>query len=215
MLEKKTLWAVTRAFNIVQRTVIVDEGKVLASKPINSGDDEYYPISWDNYLCYLDTYEQAKDYVEKESAAIRDMVPKVRSFIARMDYYRLRKTLGIEMKEYLGYYAEKPDHDDDDERYQDECKYAKLLETFILNRMLNIDGFFIPLDQVRHVKWFGKNGADNDDPDDWKAVLTMTNGDEFETCSKEEVRLVWAVFGKNVGQYYIDNNFDYNKDEEE
>ena len=212
MLEKKTLWAVTRAFNIVQRTVIVDEGKILVSKNINSGDDEYYPNDG-VYLCYFDTYEQAKDYVENESAAIREMVPKVRNFIVRMDYYRLRKTLGIERKEYLGDYAEKPDPDDD-ERYQDECKYAKMLETFILNRMLNIDGFFIPLDQVRHVKWFGKDGSDNDDPDDWKARLTMTNGDEFETCSKEEVRLVWAVFGKYVGQYYIDNNFDYNKDEE-
>lgn len=214
MLEKKTLWAVTRAFNIVQRTVIVDEGKVLASKPINSGDDEYYPTSWDNYLCYFDTYEQAKDYVENESAAIREMVPKVRSFIVRMDYYGLRKTLGIERKEYLGDYAEKPDPNDD-ERYYDECKYAKMLETFIRNRMLNIDGFFIPFDQVRHVKWFGKNGYDDDDPEGWKARLTMTNGDEFDTCSKEEVRLVWAVFGKYVGQYYIDNNFDYNKDEEE
>ena len=205
----------TRAFNIVQRTVIVDEGKVLASKPINSGDNEYYPNRGD-YLCYFDTYEQAKDYVEKESAAIREMVPKVRSFIERLEYYRLRKNLGIERKEYLGDYAEEPDPDDGDyERYKDECKYAKLLETFILNRMLNIDGFFIPFDQVRHVKWFGKNGYDDDDPEGWKAVLTMTNGDEFETCSKEEVRLVWAVFGKYVGQYYIDNNFDYNKDEEE
>ena len=212
MLEKKTLWAVTRAFNIVQRTVIVDEGKILVSKSINSGDDEYYPNDG-VYLCYFDTYEQAKDYVENESAAIREMVPKVRNFIVRMDYYRLRKTLGIERKEYLGDYAEKPDPDDD-ECYQDECKYAIMLETFIRNRMLNIDGFFIPFDQVRHVKWFGKDGSDNDDPDDWKAVLTMTNGDEFETCSKEEVRLVWAVFGKYVGQYYIDNNFDYNKDEE-
>lgn len=214
MLEKKTLWAVTRAFNIVQRKAIVDEGKILVSKHISSGDDEYYPNDG-VYLCYFDTYEQAKDYVENESAAIREMVPKVRRFIVKMDYYRLRKTLGIERKEYLGSYAEKPDHDDDDERYQDECKYAKMLETFILNRMLNIDGFFIPFDQVRHVKWFGKNGYDDDDPEGWKAVLTMTNGDEFETCSKEEVRLVWAVFGKYVGQYYIDNNFDYNKDEEE
>ena len=212
MLEKKTLWAVTRGLNISQRTVIVDEGKILVSKDIDAKDNEYYP-TYGDYICNFDTYEQAKDYMENESEAIREMVPKVRSFIERLDYYRLRKNLGIEKKEYLGSYAEEPD--DDDELYQDECKYAKMLETFIRNRMLNIDGFFIPFDQVRHVKWFGKDDTYDADPEGWKAVLTMTNGDEFETCSKEEVRLVWAVFGKYVGQYYIDNNFDYNKDEEE
>ena len=40
MLEKKTLWAVTRGLNICQRTVIVDEGKVLVSKDIDAKYDE-------------------------------------------------------------------------------------------------------------------------------------------------------------------------------
>lgn len=211
MIEKKTVWAVTRDFEIIERVAIIEDGEVLMSKNPN---DEGYGMGWD-ILRYCETEEMAKEWMENEEKSIRDMIPKVKKFIDSMDSrYGLRKKLGIEKKDYLGTYGEDRKSYYQDE-YNKEQDYSKKLEVFIKSRMLNIDGRMIPIDQVREVQWFAVEDADEYEPYHWKAVLTTTNGNEYSTRSAEDVRLIWATIGKCIGSWFIDNDIDYDKDTED
>lgn len=212
MIEKKTLWAVSRDLEVKPKIVIIDDGKVLACK--NTEDEDYDGSLW-GISKMFDTEEEALAYAEKEKQHIRDMVPKVREFIGRMEFWDgLRERLGIKKKDYLGncvgncreYYKE----------YRIESDYSEKLEVFVRSRMLNIGGWMLPVDDVKRVQWFFHN-EDGDECDDfyWLAKLTMADGTTVNTGSEVEVRLVKAVFGKNSGIYYIDNDFNYDEDEEE
>jgi hypothetical protein len=211
MIEKKTLWAVTRDLEIVERVAIIEDGKVLMSKKPDSKDSDY-GTGW-SLLRYFDTKEMAKEWTENEEKFIRDMIQKVKAFVESMDSrYGLRKRLGIEKKDYLGFYGE--DHRGDYwKEYSEEQDYAKKLEVFIKSRMLNINGRMIPIDQVREIKWYAVEDAEEDDPYQWKAVLTTTNGDECSTRCAEEVRLIWATIGKCLSTWFVDNDIDYNKED--
>ena len=143
------------------------------------------------------------------------MIPKVKKFIESMDFrYELREKLGIERKDYLGSYGEDRRISYLDE-YNEEQDYSKKLEVFIKSRMLNIDGYMIPIDQVREIQWYAIEDAEEYEPGQWKAVLTATNGDEYSTNCVEDVRLIWATIGKCIGSRFIDNDIDYDKDEED
>ena len=94
MIEKKTAWAVTRDFEIIERVAIIEDGKVLMSKNPNDKNSEY-GTGWD-LLRYFETEEMAKEWIENEEKSVRDMIPKVKKFIESMDFrYELRKKLGI------------------------------------------------------------------------------------------------------------------------
>ena len=75
----------------------------------------------------------------EQEQEIRDMVPKVKRFIGRLDYmWDARERMGIKKEDYLGSYAN--DSGNNSRRWYDEEKeYAQKLETFIHSRMLNID----------------------------------------------------------------------------
>ena len=212
MIEKKTVWAVTRDFEIIERVAIIEDDEVLMSKNPNDKDSEY----GNRYILrYFKTEEMAKEWIENEEKSVRDMIPKVKEFIASMDVrYELRKKLGIEKKDYLGSYGEDRRSNYLDE-YNEEQDYSKKLEVFIKSRMLNIDGHMIPIDQVREIEWYAIEDADEYEPDQWKAVLTTTNGDEYSTRCVEDVRLIWATIGKCIGPRFIDNDIDYDKGEED
>lgn len=213
MIEKKTAWAVTRDFEIIERVAIIEDGKVLMSKNPNDKDSEY-GTGWD-ILHYFSSEEKAKEWMENEEKYIRDMIPKVKGFIESMDCrYELHKKLGIEKKDYLGTYVEDRRRSYWDE-YNEEQDYSKKLEVFIKSRMLNIAGRMIPIDQVREIQWYAVEDAEDYEPEQWKAVLTTTNGDEYSTGSVADVRLVWATIGKCIGSWFIDNDIDYDKDEED
>jgi hypothetical protein len=218
MIEKKTIWAVNRSLGIIEKTAIVEDGKVLAAKNVNSDDVDFGGYEY-NILRYFVTKEEANEWIEQEKKFIIKMVPKVKKFIERMDsLYDCRKKLGIEKSDYLGHYAE----DNAEDRYKnvrkwynDECDYANKLETFIKSRMLNIDGRMIPIDQVREVQWYGLDGAEETEPEQWKAALVTKNGGEITTCTVEDVRLIWATIGKCIGSWFIDNEIDYEKEDED
>ena len=213
MIEKKTVWAVTRDFEIIEKVAIIEGGKVLMSKNPNGKGFEY-GTGWD-ILHYCETEEKAKEWMENEEKSVRDMIPKVKNFIYSMDYrYELRKKLGIEKTDYLGSYGEDR-RSGYRKQYNEEQDYSKKLEVFIKSRMLNIDGCMIPIDQVREVQWYAIEDAEDYEPDQWKAVLTTTNGDEYSTGSVADVRLVWATIGKCIGSWFIDNDIDYDKDTED
>lgn len=206
------MWAVTRDFEIAERVAIVDEGKVLMSKKPGS-NDFCYTDGWD-LIRFFNSEESAKEWIENEENDIRAMVPKVRKFIDRMDsLWSVRDKLNIKKTDYLGR------HGIEDDGYRqmfiDEMNYAKKLETFAKCRMLNIDGHMIPIDKVREVKWYGCNSADEDSPNEWRAVLTTANGNEYVTSSEEDVRLVWATIGKCADNWSIDDDIDYSKEDEE
>lgn len=211
MIEKRTMWAVTRDLEIVEKIAILEDGKVLMSKNPNSKDSDY-GTGW-SLLHYFDTEEMAKEWTENEEKSVRDMIPKVKAFVESMDSrYGLRKRLGIEKKDYLGIYGE-------DRRagywkeYNEEQDYAKKLEVFIKSRMLNIDGRMIPIDQVREIEWYTVEDAEENDPSHWKAVLTTTNDDECSTRCAEEVRLIWATIGKCISTWFVDDEIDYDKED--
>ena len=211
MIEKKTMWAVTRDWEIVKKTVILNDGKLLAAKDEDAKDVFYKGFEFET-VKYLDTELEAEKFIGDEENYIRDMIPKVKKFIDKMDSrYELREKLGIKKTDYLGSYGE--DRRNYYRDYNKECFYAQKLENFIKSRMLNIDGYMIPVDQVREIKWYAIEDAEEYEPDQWKAVLTTTNGDEYSTCNEEDVRLIWATFGRSTS-WYIDNDIDYNKSED-
>ena len=213
MIEKKTAWAVTRDFEIIERVAIIEDDKVLMSKNKNSKDSEY-GTGW-RILGYFETEEMAKEWIENEEKSVRDMIPKVKQFIESMDSrYGLRKKLGIKKKDYLGSYSEDRRSSYLD-KYNEEKDYAKKLEVFIKSRMLNIDGRMIPIDQVREIQWYAVEDADEYEPGQWKAMMTTTNGDEYSTRCVEDVRLIWATIGKCISTWFIDNDIDYDKNDDD
>ena len=210
MIEKKQVWAVTRSLEVFEKTAIVENDKVLAAKNPEAKDSDYDGDEF-NILRYFDNEQVAKTWVEEQEKEIRDMVPKVKKFISRMDFdYDLRERLGIKNEDYLGRFA-KDNSSNQRQWYEDECEYAKKLETFIHSRMLNIDGHMIPIDEVKDVQWYGGENAEEYEADEWKAVITTKDGNQYSTCSAEDVRLVWATIGKVSGSWFIDEDIDYSK----
>lgn len=213
MIEKKTLWAVSTDLELKPKTVITDDGKVVACK---NEDDKWYDGTMWKIRKFFDTEDEAREYIAKEEAFIRDMVPTVRKFIDRMEMrYDLRQRLGIEKKDYLGDYANRPT-DNYRSEYLSDHQYAKKLEAFVRSRTLNIGGWSLPVDSVKRVQWFFHDEEGDEYEDcDWLAELTMTDGETVRTTSVEEVRLIKAVFGENSGTYFVDNDFDYSNDNED
>ena len=101
------------------------------------------------------------------------------------------------------------------DEYNEEQDYSKKLEVFIYSRMVYIDGLLIPIVQVVEIQWYAVEDAEEYEPDQWKAVLTTTNGDEYSTRCVEDVRLIWATIGKCISTWFVDNDIDYDKDEED
>ena len=211
MIEKKTVWAVNSDLEVSERTAIIEDGKLLACKV--SGDEHYDGTLW-RIRKVFDTEEDACAYIKEQEQYIRDMVPKVMDFINRMDMRsELLQRLGFEKKDYLGGYAKPSSYY---KEYQREEEYAEKLETFVRSRVLNIGGWMLPVGDVKKVQWFfNEDRGDEYEEGDWLAELTMADGETYRTGSRSEVRLVKTVFGENSGIYYIDNDFDYDKDEEE
>ena len=141
------------------------------------------------------------------------MVPKVKKFIERLDWsWEICERLGIKKEDYLGNHAK--DSSANTRRwYDNECKYARKLETFIRSRMLDIGSRLIPIGDVKQVKWWGHEDADEFGAEDWKALITTKDDEEYETESEEDVRLIWATIGKVSGNWFINNDFDYYKKE--
>lgn len=211
MIEKKTVWAVTTDLEIEAKTALVEDGKVLVAKGTDKNDTSYNGNEF-GVIRYFDTEEEAKKWVDSQEQEIRDMVPKVKRFIDRLDFmWDARERMGIKKADYLGSYAN--DSRSNHERwYNDEKAYAQKLETFIRCRMLNIDGHMIPIDEVKDVKWYGGENAEEYEADEWRAVLTTKDGNDYATCSAEDVRLIWAAIGKVSGSWFIDEDIDYDKD---
>ena len=214
MIEKRTMWAVTRQLEIETKTALVEDGRVLVAKDTDAKDSSYCGLDFET-IRYFDTEEEAKKWADEQEQEIRDMVPKVKRFIGRLAYmWDARERMGIKKEDYLGSYAN--DSGNNSRRwYDDECEYAKKLETFIRSRMLNIDGHMVPIDEVKDVQWYGGENAEEYEADEWKAVLTTKDGNEVTTCSAEDVRLIWATIGKVSGSWFIDEDIDYSKDNEE
>ena len=210
MIEKKTVWAVTRDLEIKAKTALVEDGQVLVAKDTDKKDTSYEGIEY-GVIRYFGTEEDAKKWADEQEQEIRDMVPKVKRFIDRLDYmWDARERMGIKKEDYLGSYAN--DSGNNIRRwYDDECEYAKKLETFIRSRMLNIDGHIIPIDEVKDVQWYGGENAEKYEADEWKAVITTKDGNDYATCSAEDVRLIWATIGKVSGSWFIDEDIDYSK----
>ena len=214
MIEKKTVWAVTRDLEIKAKTALVEDGQVLVAKDTDKKDTSYEGCEY-GVIRYFGTEEDAKKWADEQEQEIRDMVPKVKRFIDRLDYmWDARERMGIKKEDYLGSYAN-DSYNSSRLLYDDEREYAKKLETFIRSRMLNIDGHMIPIDEVKDVQWYGGENAEEYEADEWKAVITTKDGNDYATCSAEDVRLIWATIGKVSGSWFIDEDIDYSKSNNE
>lgn len=213
MIEKKTLWAVNSRLNVIEKTAIVEGGNMLVCKTAGKGDDAYSTQEY-SILKYFGTRKEAEEFAADEEKYITDMVPKVRKFIIRLDYHSsLMERLGIKREDYLGHYADTSSQHK--EWYDNECDYSRMLETYIRCGMLCISGYMIPADRICEVQWYGLSDADEWEAGQWKATLTTTNGEKYETGSENDVRLVWAVLGRASGNWFVDDDIDYDKDENE
>ena len=212
MTEKKTVWAVTYKLEIKEKVAIFEDGKLLAAKDVDAKDTEYKGNER-NVKVYSENKKEAEKWVKDTTTETREMVSKVKEFIDRMDlWWELREALGIKKEDYLDYYANR-DNGDRQRCLDEEREYAKKLETFIHSRRLDISGHMIPIDDVRDVKWYGVDAAEEYEPDEWKAVLTTKDGVSYTTCSKNDVRLIWATIGKVSGSWFIDNDIDYSSND--
>ena len=105
MIEKKTVWAVTRDLEIKAKTALVEDGQVLVAKDTDKKDTSYEGCEY-GVIRYFGTEEDAKKWADEQEQEIRDMVPKVKRFIERLDYMcDARERMGIKKEDYLGSYA--------------------------------------------------------------------------------------------------------------
>lgn len=215
MIEKRTVWAVTSEYAVVPKTVIMEDGRLLCAKNPDA-EDTMYDGNEFGVRHYAATEQEARQWIEERERSVRDMAPRVRKFLDQMYYdSAIRQRTGIEKKDYLGSYA--ADCDCTSSRgdwYDKEQEYTKQLETYIKSGMLTIDGYMLPASEVRRIKWYGHSGAEEYEPDEWQAELTTADGHTCKTDSANEVRLIWAVFGKTYDRgYYVDDDIDYDKSE--
>lgn len=210
MIKRETMWAVTRDLEIKEKTVILEDGKILAAKDIDANNTEYDGNEFE-VKSYFKTKNDAAEWIEKVKKETLELVPIVKRFIVRMDaWWQLADKLGIKKEDYLGKYATQPYSYED--LYDREHNYAEKLEVYIKSKMLNIGGYMIPVDQIKNIQWYGVQNAHEDEEDEWKAVIHTKDGIEVATHSVEDVRLIWATIGKVSGTWFIDD-INY-KDEE-
>ena len=209
------MWAVTRDLEIKEKVVIADGKRVVAcSDPVGNDKMECYSTPY-NILRFLDTEQDAVRFRDEEIRTCRETFPKVRAFIEKMSNIHADGTVfQFDRSEYLGIYADRSANSYYNE-YKGEQEYASKLGTYIKSGMLNLDGMMIPRGEVVRVKWFKHENTAEYDPFEWLAELTLRDDTEVRTGSEQDVRLVWAVLGKCSDIYYIDNDFAYDKNDDE
>lgn len=211
MIKRETMWAVTRDLEIKEKTVILEDGKILAAKDIDANNTAYDGDEFE-VKSYHKTKNDAAEWIERVKKETLELVPIVKRFIVRMDaWWQLADKLGIKKEDYLGKYAIQPYSYED--LYDREHNYAEKLETYIKSKMLNIGGHMIPVDQIKDIEWFGVENAHEDEEDEWKAVIHTIDGIEVATDSGENVRLIWATIGKVSGTWFIDDDINYEDEE--
>lgn len=211
MIKRETMWAVTRDLEIKEKTVILEDGKILAAKDIDANNTEYDGDEFE-VKSYHKTKNDAAEWIEKVKKETLELVPIVKRFIVRMDaWWQLADKLGIKKDDYLGKYAIQAYSYED--LYDREHNYAEKLETYIKSKMLNIGGYMIPVDQIKDIEWFGVENAHEDEEDEWRAVIHTKDDIEVATDSREDVRLIWATIGKVSGTWFIDDDINYGDEE--
>lgn len=211
MIKRETMWAVTRDLEIKEKTVILEDGKILAAKDIDANNTAYDGNEFE-VKSYHKTKNDAAEWIEKVKKETLELVPIVKRFIVRMDaWWQLADRIGIKKEDYLDKYAIQPYSYED--LYDKEHNYAEKLETYIKSKMLNIGGYMIPVDQIKDIEWFGVENAHENEEDEWRAVIHTKDDIEVATDSREDVRLIWATIGKVSGTWFIDDDINYEDEE--
>ena len=211
MIKRETMWAVTSDLEIKEKTVILEDGKILAAKDIDANNTEYDGNEFE-VKSYHKTKNDAAEWIEKVKKETLEQVPIVKRFIVRMDiWWQLAGKLGIKKEDYLGKYAQRTNSYEF--LYDMEHYYAEKLETYIKNRMLDIGGHMIPVDQIKDIEWYGIKNAQENEEEEWKAVIHTKDGIKVATHSAGDVRLIWTTIGKVSGTWFIDDDINYEDEE--
>ena len=149
----------------------------------DNDDEWYHPYPNEKYL---NTLQEANEYVANRQEFLRSKFKEVKAFIEEMDridtdYFKFEKS------EYLGRYAEDTTPEyvrNSRDAYQAE---ASLLSSIARSRHFNVNGETINIDEVVRIFWH--NGK--------KATLVMRDGHVVTTNSEAEYTIAIDMFGSN------------------
>ena len=182
--------------------LIDDEGKLIAAA--NVGDSGFYAP--EEYELYLDTEEAARQ-------ALASIVPTEEELKKVLRF--LRKAPGEKIKEhdetiktvissdsiiYKAIYGEEYGYIRDHFTDYIPSSVVGRIRLLVRDRILNIDGVSVPIDNISHVKW-GENGNGEN------CKLILKNGTEV-FCSEKEGHDLWLVklvFGDNASDRHFPN----------
>lgn len=147
---------------------------------------------------FYKTYGEAIDYRNAKREEFKEMMPKVKAFIKRMDKVESTDDFEFEKEDYLGDYASEQrswwEH-----RYDELEKQYRRIMLVVKNGMMNINANTFKLSEVERVEWNNVKYM-KDDKKRTKAAATVVlkDGRKIRTRQEEEYTVVQAFFGENL-----------------
>ena len=182
-------------YNITKVNGLIDDkGKLVAAAGL---DDNNFYASEENEL-FLDTEDAARQSLAAVIPTDEE-IKKVLRFLNNAPVEKIKErdetiktVIGDTSIIYKAIYGETYNYINDHLTHFLSCSTLRQLRLLIQQRILNIDGISVPIDNISHVKW-GEN--DNDET----CKLILKDGTEV-FCSEKEGNDLWfvkLVFGNN------------------
>lgn len=183
----------THEYDITEVNALInDEGNLVAAADLN--DNNFYATE-ENEL-FLDT----EDAAQKSLAAViptDEEIKKVLRFLNNAPVEKIKEhdetiktVIGDTSIIYKAIYGETYNYINDHLTHFLSCSILKRIRLLVRQRILNIDGISVSIDNVSHVKWGEEDGV---------CKLILKDGTEV-FCSEKEGNDLWLVklvFGGN------------------
>ena len=204
-MEIKKMWLVEASLAIKEIVAMYDEVKDIVYCYVYKDDfneesprsiGEWYPPY--NHETFYKTEGAAIDYRNAKREEFKEMMPKVKAFIERMENVESTDDFKFEKEDYLGDYAS--GRDNWWERQYDEmkAKYRRIM-LVVKNGMMNINADSFKLAEVVRVEWNNvKYMKDGKQKTKEAATVVLKDGRKIRTRHEAEYEVVKAFFGENL-----------------
>lgn len=201
----KKMWLVEASLKIKEIVAMYDEVKDIVICYVYK---EYFDEENPQNICeWYSPYEHetfyktegaAIDYRNSMREELKEMMPKVKAFIKRMDNVESNEDFKFEKRDYLGDYAESSSSFYERQYDELKAKYRRVM-LVVKNGMMNINADTFKVSEVVRVEWnnikFMKDGKQKTRE---AATVVLKDGRKVRTRLESEYEVVQAFFGENM-----------------
>lgn len=204
-MEIKKMWLVEASLEIKEIVAMYDEVKDIVYCYVYKDDfneespesiSEWYPPY--KYETFYKTEGAAIDYRNAKREEFKEMMPKVKAFIERMERVESTDDFSFKKEDYLGEYASRCDDWYERQYSEMRARYRRIM-LVVKNGMMNINADSFKLSEVVRVEWNSvKYMKDGKQQTKEAATVVLKDGRKMRTRDKAEYEVVQAFFGENL-----------------